>query len=495
MKKLKKLLLLVLALTLTTISSPSFSLEPQPGDTTAIDWKQFALELTVASSGVSDSWDTLGLTVGKAIRQLLSGDQVVEPPPEEAYTEEQITELQVLDVLLMTLPLAAEFIPDGKLKSARARAVARRIRNTAKIQKLVGKQAAAASAGILGIFDLLVSTVVLILQLTVPFFDPEDKEPVPDGFWSYAQLPIGVQMLFSNIPAGVGSIMDLILPIIQFGQRCPDGYVQETPGGLCFPACKAGYKSDGAFLCYKQYPEFENNGLLHTITSITKKILTNTGTPPTECPGGDFDSGFCYPKCTPGYKGASFVCWADTEDVGAGTLPSKGPCDPGQRDDDTSCWEDYKGHGCYDLFGTPWCDFWGCGCIKKTLFDRQYCPGGDLIDGLCYKKCPAGKEHVPGMPYLCRTVGDVSYTRTAGTLPSCAAGKTEDSAGLCYDAAPPGYQKQSLGLISQVCPPGSADYGVGCTRESYSRDGKFPFLAEVRPTRKEVLEEDRLLKV
>jgi hypothetical protein len=443
MRRLKKILIVLVALTTAVLTSPEFTLEPQEGDSEPIVWSEFAGVLS--NLDVQESWEEAGYVVSKFIRQQMYGVEVQEE--EEVFDESGTANLEALDLILATLPLAAEFIADGKMRGMKAMAKARRARNLAKMAKLLAKQAAAASANILGIFDLMVNTVVLVLQITMPFFDPADKEPVPEGMASYDQLPVWAKVFFENIPLGVGSIMDLILPIVQFGQKCPEGFVYE--GGLCYKPCRPGFESDGAAMCYKQYPEFEGNGLLHTLTNITKKVLTNTGTPPTDCGGGDYDAGLCYAPCRAGYVGRGPVCWADVEDVGAGTMPK--------------------------------------------LFRKECYDGREYIDGLCYANCPPGKERVPGMPYLCRAVGEVSYTRSAGTVPKCSAGKTEDSAGLCYDAAPAGFEKQSLGLVSQVCPPGSTDFGVGCLRESYAREGKFPFVAEIRPTRAEVVEADRLL--
>lgn len=63
-----------------------------------------------------------------------------------------------------------------------------------------------------------------------------------------------------------------------------------------------------------------------------------------------------------------------------GTMPRKQPCPRGMRDDGTSCWEDWKCSG-FPLKCS------GCGCIKKTLMQRQACDEGqELRAGLCYKK-------------------------------------------------------------------------------------------------------------
>lgn len=76
--------------------------------------------------------------------------------------------------------------------------------------------------------------------------------------------------------------------------------------------------------------------------------------------------------------------------VKGGTLRD---CDPGQRDDGTSCWEDLK---CSVHCDSRWdwndggfchwrCN--GCGCIKKTRFDRVICPHGYYnVAGMCYAR-------------------------------------------------------------------------------------------------------------
>jgi hypothetical protein len=110
--------------------------------------------------------------------------------------------------------------------------------------------------------------------------------------------------------------------------------------------------------------------------------MTNTGTPATEC-GSDqeLNGALCYNRCIPGYNGVGPVCWANLTDVGAGTFPEKRGCASGQRDDGTSCWEDWACNTweCDRLrgvFGEDWGPKYctscgGCGCIKANLFDRQ----------------------------------------------------------------------------------------------------------------------------
>jgi len=100
----------------------------------------------------------------------------------------------------------------------------------------------------------------------------------------------------------------------------------------------------------------------------------------------------------------------------------------------------------------------------------------DKIDSLCYAKCPAGWEHVPGMPYNCRLIGaPAPYGRGAGSPLKCPKDKIQDGA-LCYDPPQNGWYLLG-GTYWQSCPPGTKDFGVGCEKEGYNRGiGKIPNL-------------------
>ena len=102
---------------------------------------------------------------------------------------------------------------------------------------------------------------------------------------------------------------------------CPEGKVKE--GGLCYDACKPGFKSDGAMLCWKQYPGFDDRDGFpyNTITSITKAMKTVMGSPLNYCGQKEMDAGLCYDKCKKGTKGIGPVCWQDVYGVGIGTIP------------------------------------------------------------------------------------------------------------------------------------------------------------------------------
>lgn len=129
--------------------------------------------------------------------------------------------------------------------------------------------------------------------------------------------------------------------------------------------------------------------------------------------------------CPSGMRDDGASCWKDTYGRGAGRLPDKASCDSGQRDDGTSCWEDATcntwddgywnytwgcgtliakchdgGMGCRDDCYKTWItrlktECRGCGCIKKTLMDRQTCHNDeDKWGGLCYPKCRDGYHNV-----------------------------------------------------------------------------------------------------
>ena len=266
--------------------------------------------------------------------------------------------------------------------------------------------------------------------------------------------------------------------------ECPPAY-PEMRIGLCYKRCPEGFKADVdtfGWFCWKDYgPYWENKTFpaSPTTTSITHSIETNTGFPRNTCnPGDTWDgAGLCYGQCKEGYHNVAGVCWADYSYV-SGRIPDKKGCDEFQReegwnnsrDDGTSCWEDLACNtNCSGDWWNPgsWhCDTncGGCACIKKALWERQKCNADeDLIDGLCYQKCPAGKDHIAGLPMNCSPSSDLSYYNAY--MPHCPEGSTEDSVGLCYPNPQEGFHKTTLGLKADDCPTGATDFGVGCIRE------------------------------
>jgi hypothetical protein len=351
----------------------------------------------------------------------------------------------------------------------------------------------------------------------------------PDDEWSFTHLPSEVLMVLNAIPF-FGDAWQLIGELVCFKVgKCPEG--KELSIGSCYTPCKDGFKSDTATMCYKQYEGFENRGFptAPTITSITLDVRSILGHMPDSCPEGqELQGGLCRTACKNGYDPVLDRCYAhiDTVGNGVGNVLKERPCGSDEREDGTVCWKK-SGEVCADDCSKGWdsCKHqswnalkckrgsnkgsWGCyrdnpfvgpcdgnqkqtwtcdeygdydcigGCptscapvylgARTELDQRLYCddPNQERIGSLCYDKCPPGKEKVPGFPNQCRTIGEVSYERGFGDMPTCGPGTTEFQ-GLCYYLSP-GFEIKSAGLETEPCPPGSQYFGVGCTREAYNR--------------------------
>lgn len=381
---------------------------------------------------------------------------------------------------------AADASADAAKAAKASASAAKAAKGTSMLSKLKGTPA-----------DLIMMILSQIL-IAVLDLEPENFVDCDTGEFDFNSWPDWAKTMISAIPF-LGDVFDLIGNKLCFKAGCAAG--QEDFNGLCYKPCDAGYKSDAGapYNCYKQYPEWENNGMLHTFLNITKKMETVVGSPLSDCPAGTERHGaLCYPTCKAGYNGVLDRCWAAIEKVNiAGRIPDKRPCANGEHDDGTSCHK-VTGQVCADDCSKGWdnCrrrgalgECWG-GCkescspvlggIVTNLFSRQTCGANeDLVDGLCYKKCGAGMERVPGAPYDCRTKGDISYYRSAGESMKCPAGKVQDGA-LCYDDKP-GW-KLLAGTYSQNCPSGTMDIGVACERNNYNRGaGNIPLTIRMKP--------------
>jgi hypothetical protein len=157
-----------------------------------------------------------------------------------------------------------------------------------------------------------------------------------------------------------------------------------------------------------------------------KRIFALT---PDTCPANksELDAGLCYQACDDGYHGVGPVCWANTVNVGIGKVLLLRSCyDSGHRYDDGSPWNDW-GLLCQKQLrwdNCAWRSIFGCvgGLTGGDLRAKQLtCDGyGDRenVDALCYKRCPEGMRHVPGMPYLCfKGTRGLSYGRGVGDVP------------------------------------------------------------------------------
>lgn len=173
--------------------------------------------------------------------------------------------------------------------------------------------------------------------------------------------------------------------------------------------------------------------------SANGKELLNLSFPPfmedTCKPGYENDAGLCYPKCRNGYKGVGPVCWAQTDNIGIGTVIGLEDCPQGFLTEGLICREPITGGGCTTHCDGNWdwnsggycktrCEPIKGGRLKGRLDGGGKCPGPqggphyDRVDGMCYKRCPKEKPyHLPGMPYLCYVGGDLSYGRGLGKIP------------------------------------------------------------------------------
>lgn len=316
-------------------------------------------------------------------------------------------------------------------------------------------------------WGLIFTAVTMTLSATLDL-DPEDFNPCDAGDYDMNTLPTWAQIIIGQVPI-LGDLFSMMGGLICASNKCDTGL--EESAGLCYQPCKSEFKSDGALICWKQYTGFPSG----TITSITKKITTNTGKPLSTCNSNqDKDGALCYPKCPAGMHGVGPVCWASTTNIGIGTAVQLEDCPAGWNNDGLTCREPLRWDGCCSRF------LGGCvgclrgGAVRGRLNNGGTCPSGrNKIDGLCYAGCPAGQSHVAGMPYLCKANVPLSQGRGVGSPMICKDGEKE-IAGLCYNSCEAGSTMQSLGLCSQNCPAGTTDFGVGCTRESYTRPVGIP---------------------
>lgn len=134
---------------------------------------------------------------------------------------------------------------------------------------------------------------------------------------------------------------------------------------------------------------------------------------PDTCPlnKSDLDAGLCYEACEEGYHGVGPVCWADSEDVGIGTIPALE-----WYSEEVTSWGSVGCTGDRPFRFSGYDD-----CYTFTIWKaRQVCDKDrEIVDGLCYRKCPKNlPNHVPAMPYLCSKMSrGLSYGRGVGEIP------------------------------------------------------------------------------
>ena len=183
-------------------------------------------------------------------------------------------------------------------KSAKATVVAAK---AAKATSLMSRAMAGPGAVFSILFTVLAQSLIALLDLR-----PGSFEACKNGEFDFSTLPNWAQAIIGGLPF-VGDIFDMFSPVLCFRGGCGEG--EEDQNGLCYKKPLPGWKCE-SFLCYKDYPEFENNGMLHTFAHVTKKILLDTGTIPDTPPPGTVKSGLLYYKDPgPDYNVVAGVAW------------------------------------------------------------------------------------------------------------------------------------------------------------------------------------------
>ena len=165
-------------------------------------------------------------------------------------------------------------------QAARASAVASRAaRAGAMMRRMLGSP--------FGIIIMVISQILI----AVLGLNADEFELCRNGEIDVASLPDWARILIESIPFA-GDLFSMIGPVICIRTGCEPPNVEQH--GLCYPPPRDNFWCEGP-LCYSQHPVWEANGMLHTTTHITKKIKTDTGTIPDNCPPGSRrDGALCY---------------------------------------------------------------------------------------------------------------------------------------------------------------------------------------------------------
>jgi hypothetical protein len=184
-------------------------------------------------------------------------------------------------------------------KSAKATVVAVK---AAKATSLIGRAMAGPGVIFSILFTVIAQSLIALLDLR-----PNSFEACKNGEFDFSTLPGWATSILGGLPF-VGDIFDMFSPVLCFQGGCSDPD-SENQNGLCYKKPLPGWKCE-SFLCYKDYPEFENNGMLHTFAHVTKKILMDTGTIPETPPPDTVKSGLLYYKDPgPDYNVVAGVAW------------------------------------------------------------------------------------------------------------------------------------------------------------------------------------------
>jgi hypothetical protein len=382
-----------------------------------------------------------------------------------------------------------------------------------KVAVMVAKINAQNATGI-GVVMSGLTAIALALSIGLAVagvtFDKDDPKD-----WDWDNLPVSAQVALEAIPL-FGDMISIISPFVAFKSGCATGLVEQN--GLCYEPPKDGWECE-AFLCTPKSSTYAPgfSPLSETKLHMTKRVELDTGTIPDTPPDGATKEGAFAYYVRQGWHLVGGTQWANCPDgwVDDGALCRNpivcDPCPAGWIDDGLLCREPITLGGCngdevddglfcrVPLRGGDVhtvCEPIGCHSLDDCVWGRGCgCWGGgcntwsDPITGGSSRAKPSWGGTVN--PKNCRG-GEVNPKPSEVLAPhslECPANRSTNIAGLCYEnPIRDGYERQSLGLLSQKAPPdreewksypmfyGTVDIGVSFQKASYTRP-PFPIFS------------------
>ncbi|MEA3275750.1 MAG: hypothetical protein U9Q81_10765 [Pseudomonadota bacterium] len=255
-----------------------------------------------------------------------------------------------------------------------------------------------------------------------------------------------------------GAVVQGEVALTPFEERLPPEEPAPVSGGTSQTVILSGTPTRGSLtssdggLPSIEFSGFEEQYVIDTNAFCWKQNWGRVSVP-SECSGGEYDAGLCYPKCGEGYHGRANLCWRD--------------CPEGYVDDGLTCRR--PPHTVSKLSygrtaGVPMICAPGQEAEGPLGPCYQACRDGYVgVGTVCWQdSCPEGYQNDP---FTCRKDPIIeakhSYDRGFGTPMVCGPG-LEQIGGLCYPACRAGYHGE-LDWCRQPCPPGFHDDGVTCS--------------------------------
>jgi len=447
----------------------------------------------------------------------------------------------------------------AKIAAGKSALIAKQATKTAMIAGKAGKGASLLTK-IKGTPFSFIITIIATILSSVLDLDPDGFEACKPGEFDYSTLPDWAKVIIEAVPF-VGDLLMLLGPVMCMGKGCKDD--EEEQNGLCYKKPLEGWWCDSFLCYAQDNEltidrvGFTNNGQLHTTTHMTKDVRSDLGRPRLEvgvCPPGtrkDSAGALCYPNVPDNWNIVWGVAWegcgeGERDDGAFCAKETINPCGEGQWEVGRDCWGN-RTDNIIDCFNHPasggecrrwgvehcsWspgtCTSWGrneCtswGALGETcIWNAAACNSwGQNLCTMNYAECAdwapivgcgTSAINVPelkttfaarGWGFSSRAKGSRALAGTEKEL-ECPPGM-EKMAGwneTCYDKStwPPGYQMQSAGLISQICPrvldssPARQkqefndfeDIGVSCQRARYNRGVGTPAISMYIKKKKE----------